>query len=158
MTAWLVALLVAVCPPSPRFVPADALAADIVSAVDAQGPLPGASREQTVVVMAAVAWRESAFSRDVDELRRRGAAGECGLWQVMPVAGRCPPDRATAARIALERMHRSFAACASSPLDERLAVYTSGSCTRGLEASRARMQLAGRWFVAHPPPRPEASR
>lgn len=154
MVAWLVAIVIAVSAPFPknfeRVDPA-ALATSIDAAVEHADPLPGLTREQTALVMLAVAFKESSWSAAVDDHRVRGPAGECGLWQVMPVGRVCAHTRDDEARIALERMRRSFRACRALPGDERLAVYTSGSCSRGRAASRARLSLARDWWSRYHP-------
>ena len=164
MAAWILVLLLAVSPPGR--VPAResleageeryrAVAADVAEVVATSPPIFAGSqgREQTTALLVAVAALESGLRLDVDTGTRRGPAGECGLWQTMPVAGRCPETRRAAAALALERMRASFAACHAAPVAERLAVYASGSCSRGLAESRARVELARRLVARHPPPK-----
>jgi hypothetical protein len=152
MTAWLVALLLATLPVERTRLSEERyreVAADVDAVVRDAAPLFGGShgRERTAALLLAVAYMESGLRDD----NVRGKAGECGLWQTMPVAGRCPETRRDAAALALDMMRRSFTACRASPIDDRLAVYASGRCDRGLTESRARMQLARRWYAAHPP-------
>jgi hypothetical protein len=169
MAAWIFALLVAVAPPGrvPSRETLEAgeeryrsISADIAAVVTDQPPIfAGArGREQTAALLVAVAALESGLRVDVDDGRKRGPARECGLWQVMPGSagappnGRCPETRREGAAVALELMRRSFSACRAAPVAERLAAYTSGSCSRGLAESRARVELARRLVARHPPP------
>lgn len=55
-------------------------------------------------------------------------------------------DRTNCITAGLRVMRSSFASCRSSPVDERLALYASGSCSKGKEASRKRIGTALRWF------------
>jgi hypothetical protein len=160
MAAWIFALLIAVSPPGR--VPAretleagearyHAIAEDVAAVVAEAPPVFGGARgrEQTAALLVAVAALESGLRLDVDTGAKRGALRELGMWQLMPPG---PTTRREQAALALERMRRSFAACHASPVAERLAAYTSGSCSRGLTESRARVDLARRLVARHPPP------
>jgi hypothetical protein len=164
VAAWIFALLVAVSPPGR--VPARetleageeryrAIAADVADVVASAPPIFAGpdGRARTAALLVAVAALESGLRLDVDSGTRRGGGGECGLWQTMPVAGRCPETRRAGAALALERMRRSFAACHAAPVAERLAAYASGHCSAGLAESRARVGLAQRVVARHPPPK-----
>lgn len=156
MSAALLAAILAVspCKPSAResvddcLVRKEGIVADVTTVIERDGALPGASKEQTEVIMLAVAYKESSFALDVDAFIHRGKDGECGLWQTMPEAGKCPSSRLDAATLALSKIRKSFNACAANVPDERLAAYTGGACDRGLVASRERMRLARRLFAS----------
>jgi hypothetical protein len=157
VNAWLLLVLLAVMPAGvvehdrARF---EAITDDVDAVVETAPPLPGMTRPATAAVLLAIAYKESAFDARVDRWEKRGPAGECGLWQIMPAARTpCRHDRRADAAHALELVRASFAACSRNAPDERLAVYTSGACDRGLEASRERLGLARTWLAAHPPPR-----
>ena len=89
--------------------------------------------------LAKIARYESSLRRDVADCRLLGKAGERGAWQIR-ARGAKERDRlcvsfADDARIALERIRESTRACRSLPPDERLSVYTRGSC-RSVEGRR----------------------
>lgn len=62
-------------------------------------------------------------------------------------------DRRACFRAALAIVRDSFRSCArSTPLDRKLAVYTSGKCNAGLRESRLRMRTALGLYEAYAPP------
>lgn len=50
----------------------------------------------------------------------------------------------------LKIVRGSFGACRSLPLNERLSSYASGSCDKGREASKTRMNTGIQWFYNYP--------
>lgn len=87
---------------------------------------------------------ESSYRRDVGECRRKGPQGEVTAWQILP---RSDEERkqlcvslAGDARVALQRIRESLAACARFEASIRLAVYARGRCTspEGQRLSRIR--------------------
>lgn len=61
-------------------------------------------------------------------------------------------DRELCFTVGLRIIRRSFTACKSLPMLERLSAYASGNCENGREASRRRMGAAVRWLAAYPSP------
>ncbi len=61
-------------------------------------------------------------------------------------------DRMKCFRVALRLARMSFASCKSLPVQDRLSMYTSGSCGAGVEASRNRVGFAMRWLWKSAPP------
>lgn len=61
-------------------------------------------------------------------------------------------DRTKCFRVALRLARLSFGACKSLPVQDRLSMYTSGSCEAGGEASRRRVGQAMRWLWKSAPP------
>lgn len=55
-------------------------------------------------------------------------------------------DRKLCIREGMKILRLSFGACSKYPLNERLRNYASGTCEKGGEASKARMNLAIFWF------------
>lgn len=55
-------------------------------------------------------------------------------------------DRKACVIAGLRVLRMSFGACSDRPMLERLASYASGSCDKGLEASRSRMATAVLWY------------
>ncbi len=117
-------------------------------------------RQRTLALMLSVAYFESGFRRDVDigegKFARGGGMDSC-LVQIRVGAGRTPEgwdhrdlveDRTKCFRAGLRIMRSSFATCRSSPVPDRLAIFTSGACDRGLAQSRARVGLAMRSALA----------
>lgn len=105
------------------------------------------------LTLASIAAAESHIARDVDECRRGGPSWT--IFQVSTHRHYACASRRNAARVALYRVRESFAVCARSPMADRLAFYTSGSCTRGHSASRYRAQRAidaWRELLASEPP------
>lgn len=146
----------------------EAIARDLTAVVfeEETKPLfPGKrGRERTVAVVLAVAQLESGFRKDVDLGAGRLGRGDHGRsWCLMQVqagtTGTVPSgsaitrgytgadlvaDRKKCFRAGIEMLRQSLSACKDQPLKDRLAVYASGSCDKGLAESRVRMALAGR--------------
>jgi hypothetical protein len=55
-------------------------------------------------------------------------------------------------RAGLHILRRSAIACRRKPVDQWLNAYASGTCDRGEVESRARVDMAIKWFTQHPPP------
>jgi hypothetical protein len=55
-----------------------------------------------------------------------------------------------AVHVALEQIRESRTACAALPWDERLALYASGTCSRGRRESINRVRRATDYWAAHP--------
>ncbi len=94
-------------------------------------------------VLTRIAWFESGFRKNVAECRLRGDHGRShGFFQVQP---RSPMDAQAAcgssaeqAALALRYVRRSAEACPGNVGADRLAIYVSGTCTRGLRQARER--------------------
>lgn len=167
--AWVLSLFLVASPPDRRPEPEEEtraryleIAAHIVEvSLDAERPIfaTGARpRSRSMALLASVAVLESGLRADVDDGRKRGKAGECTVFQLMPIRkGDCDAwlsDRQLATVRAHELMRRSARAClrARGREDHMLAAYASGNCGGGLEESRARVSQALRWFRDRPPP------
>lgn len=107
-----------------------------------------ATGPREAALLLAIAVHESGLRRDIDLAEVRGAAGECGAWQLMPPSKKTPcsmfGDRAAQAKRALDLARRSIGKCGHGEV--MLAAYASGSCDRGLEESRSMVLLARRFF------------
>jgi hypothetical protein len=98
-------------------------------------------REQDVLTR--IAWYESGFRRNVSRCEIRGDRGRSlGTFQVQP---RTSAERRDAcgsltvqAALALRFVRDSAEACPGNVGADRLAVYVSGTCARGLRQSRER--------------------
>lgn len=164
LVAWATALMVATAPPGRSRIH-DAIetpeqgrarygeiAVSIVDAAD--------GNKRAVALLLAISKLESEWRKDVDlgigPLARGDRGASVGIFQHNCGKGpRCDEliaDRRLAATEALKLARRSFAACRSRPLLERLSAFASGDCSRGAAASRARMQLAERFITWQPAP------
>lgn len=110
----------------------------------AEGIVAATDDEHEQNLLASIARWESFYRADVGECRRRGPQGELGAWQILP---RSPAELSRLcvsyegdARMALERIRESVAACSRLPEPERLAVYARGRCDsrEGQRLSRTR--------------------
>lgn len=98
-------------------------------------------REQEVLTR--IAWYESALRPDVARCSVRGDHGRSlGLFQIQPID---PRDRGRACgsvhdqvALALSYVRRSAEACPGNVGADRLAMYVSGTCRRGLPQARHR--------------------
>ena len=61
-------------------------------------------------------------------------------------------DRKTCLRAGLRMVRAAWNSCGKNKMEERLSVYTSGSCSGGKESSRSRVANAFKWLNAYPPP------
>lgn len=89
---------------------------------------------QTAAWLLAIAWHETDLRHE-----RIGDGGRaCTAWQLHagPLCAELRADKTAAARVAREYVRTSLAVCSTNPVAERLAAYTSGSCSRGLFAAR----------------------
>lgn len=155
MTAWILALMVAMQPTAPWRSTYDDTAKAIAQVVAEQEPLFAGElgREKTAAVLVSLAWFESTF--------KPGAVGDKGashgLYQVQGHGDLTDPIDAT--RAALGMVRASFRVCRAQPVNEWLGWYAGGGpdCTRGLRESRHRMARAI-WLVKrYPPPAPPPS-
>lgn len=91
-----------------------------------------------------VARFESSYREDVGRCEVKGAAGELTAWQIIPrnaaERARLCHDLTEDARVHLERVRESRAACRSLPKTEQLALYARGDCgsAAGRKLSRHR--------------------
>lgn len=113
------------------------------------GGVDGGAR--TALLMASIQSFESFYRADVDDFTKLGDHGRSrGLMQVQLEGNERCDTRLECLRIGRERIRRSLEACRARGLDSRLALYASGSCSRGGEASRHRMKRAIRYWASMP--------
>lgn len=150
MTAWILAIMIAMQPTAPWRSTYEATARAITDVVTEQEPLFAGDlgRERTAVLLVSVAWFESTF--------KPGAVGDKGashgLYQVQGHGDLTDPHDAT--RAALGMMRASFRVCRERPIVEALGWYAAGGndCDRGLRESRHRVARALWLFRRYPPP------
>jgi hypothetical protein len=174
---WALAFMLAIAPPGPwRGEPREEtvaryadIAADAVAVAYDPDNLPLYSgktgRARTAALLLSVAFHESSFRKDVDLGIGPNARGDSGLsWCLMQIKvaggrtieGFAGPDlvqdRKKCFTTGLAAMRRSFLACRANPATEWLSAYTSGSCSRGAEQSRRRIESLTTWLSRHPVP------
>lgn len=99
------------------------------------------AREQDVLTR--LAWLESGFRRNVADCSIRGDRGKShGTFQIQPQSA---AERRAAcgssleqARLAIALVRRSAEACPGNVGADRLAMYVSGTCARGIREARHR--------------------
>jgi hypothetical protein len=121
------------------------------------------ARAKTALLMLSIASFESGYRKRVDDGRSRGDSGKSFCLMQIRVGtsatheGWTGPDlvedRTRCFRAALRILRNSFGICHSSPVEDRLSAYASGSCTAGTEASRRRILRARDWGATHQLPR-----
>lgn len=159
MTAWILALMIALQPAAPWRSSYDATAQAIADVTRDEAPLfAGADgRARTAAVLVSVAWFESTF--------KPGATGDHGrshgLFQVQGHGTLDDPHDAT--RAALVELRASLHVCRKRPLAERLAFYAGGGpaphdadgCpvnAEAVNASKHRLARAFWLFKRYPAP------
>lgn len=116
---------------------------DIAHALE---PLPPKERKGAAELLVSIAWHESGLQKDVDLgpcAPKRLKIGGCdggrakSLWQIQ---GRDEETktRVDAARMALRIARVSLSACKKLPVEERLAIYASGTCVNKMGQKRSR--------------------
>ena len=148
--SWVLGLMTALEPTAPWRDSYEATAIAIAKASEAE-PLFGAeSEERTAALLVAIAWYESRLKPDA-----KSADGQfmC-LFQVDKRYFEAPEtpltDQAVCTQRAVSIIKKSLAKCSASPQDERLAAFASGTCDKGVAASRYRTFLGGKLLREHP--------
>jgi len=149
---WVVSLMVALEPSAP-WRPTFEKTAEAIARVAESDPLfEDRGEERTAALLVSVAWYESRLKPNA-----KSANGQflC-LYQVdrrhLPDPQKALDDPEVCTRAALKILKGSLAKCTARPFDERLAMFMSGSCDRGLAESRYRMFLATKLLKEHPVP------
>src|SRR5262249_39879392 len=147
----------------------------LVSLDPAEAPMFGGKfgRERMAALLLSVSYFESGWRRDVHLGIGKLARGDSGRsWCLMQIHIRKGPpqdgwdgprrggargpelvaSRERCLRAGLHILRRSARACSQRPLTQWLNAYASGTCERGENESRARVDTAIRWFTQHPPP------
>jgi len=136
-------------------------------------------RARTTMLLLSIAYFESGFRRDVDLGLGKVGSGDHGrshcLLQINMGVNRTDTtylqhligkewsvndllqDRTKCFFTGFSMVTKSFVACRSLPLEERLAGYASGDCSKGRDESKTRIEKARRWFSGHAPPEKDAA-
>ena len=148
--AWVVGLMVALEPSAP-WRPTYGKTAEAIARVAESEPLfDDHGEERTAALLVSIAWYESRL--------KPNAKSSNGLWYCLFQIDKrqlADPDKALAdpevcTRAAIKIIRTSLQKCASRPTDERLAMFMSGTCDKGLADSRYRSFLATKLLKEHP--------
>lgn len=99
---------------------------------------------QLAETLTRIAWFEGGFRRSVARCEIRGDKGKSlGAFQIQPQSphqakAACSPDLLVQAKLARSFVERSADACPGNVGADRLAMYVSGTCARGLAKARER--------------------
>jgi hypothetical protein len=165
VTTWLVGAMLAWVPPQrdvdrTRY---ESIAQDFVSVAYDEHEQPAfvgdGGRAKTALLMAAIASFESGYRADVDDGRTTGDHGRSYCLMQVQVVGKTSEgwtgrdlvtDRTKCFRAALKRIRISFDWCKDHALEDRLAGYTSGTCSDGEHLSRDRVWRAKAYWARTP--------
>jgi hypothetical protein len=148
---WIVGLMVGLEPSAPWRDTFERSAEAIARVSESEPVFEERGEERTAALLVAIAWYESRFKPTA---RSKDGQFLC-LFQVdkqrLPDPQKALADPEVCARAAIKIVRASLQRCARSPADDRLAMFTSGACDRGVLDSRYRMFLAGKLLREHPP-------
>jgi hypothetical protein len=149
---WVVSLMVALEPSAPWRATFEK-SAEAIARVSESEPLFDEKGEQrTAALLVAVAWYESRLKPNAKSSNGQWLC----LFQVdkrhLPDPQKALDDPEVCARAAIKIIKGSLAKCSAKPLEDRLAVFMSGSCEKGIPESRYRMFLANKLLRDHPFP------
>lgn len=132
--------------------------ADTVATAATEAPLfkDDLSGIKTALLLGSIATYESSLRADIDTCAKGGDIDKSGvthawtLWQVHAPKAKACVSRLEGARIAREMIRHSFKTCHLFDMQDRLSVYTDGSCKNKWNRSRHRMFRATDWLTKHP--------
>lgn len=147
---WVVGLMAALEPAAPWRATFEKSAEAIARVSESEPLFDERGEERTAALLVAIAWYESRLKPNA---KSRNGQWYC-LYQIdrrhLPDPQKALDDAEVCTRAAVKIIKGSLAKCSARPLDERLAVFMSGSCDRGLADSRYRMFLAQKLVKEHP--------
>jgi len=154
---WVVSLMVALEPSSPWRATFER-SAEAIARVSESEPLFEDQGEQrtgehrTAALLVAIAWYESRLKPNA---KSKNGQWLC-LYQVdkrhLADPQKALDDPEVCTRAAVKILKGSLAKCSKNAADERLAMFMSGACDKGLADSRYRTFLANKLLKDHPPP------
>ncbi len=151
---WVVGLMVALEPSSPWRGTYEKSAEAIARVAESEPVFDDHGEERTAALLVAIAWYESRLKPNA---RSKDGQFVC-LYQVDkrhladPQKALDDPEVCTRAAIKVIRASLQQCGVAKHPLEDRLAQFMSGTCTKGVTDSRYRMFLAGKLLREHPFP------
>jgi hypothetical protein len=148
--AWVVGLLVSQEPQAPWRGSYTKTAEAIARVAESEPLFDQRGEERTAALLVAIAWYESRFKPNAVSANKQYLC----LFQI-DKRHLADPDKALAdqevcARAAIKIIRASLQKCASKPENDRLAIFMSGACDRGVAESRYRMFLAQKLVKEHP--------
>ena len=147
---WVVGLLVALEPSAPWRSTYEKTAEAIARVAESEPLFDDRGEERTASLLVSIAWYESRLKPNT---RSKNGQWFC-LYQVhkryLPDPQKALDDPEVCTRAAIKIIRASLQTCAKRPLDDRLALFMSGTCDKGLPESRYRMFLAGKLLKDHP--------
>jgi len=147
---WVTSLLVALQPQAPWRDTYDKTAEAIAKVAESEPLFDEHGEERTAALLVAIAWHESRFKPNA-----KSANGQYLCLFQIDKRHLSDPDKAltdpeTCARAATKILRASLQKCAKNKPDERLAVFMSGTCDKGVDGSRYRSFLATKLLKEHP--------
>ncbi|MBS2013680.1 MAG: transglycosylase SLT domain-containing protein [Deltaproteobacteria bacterium] len=153
---WVMSLLVALEPSTPWRATYEKTAEAIAKVAESE-PLFAEEKgdQRTAALLVAIAWHESRFKPNAKSSNNQWFC----LYQIDrrhlgPEPEKALNDQEACSRAAVQIIKGSLAKCKARPAEERLAVFMSGSCEKGLAESRYRTFLANKLLKEHPAPEP----
>jgi hypothetical protein len=152
---WVVGLLVALEPQAPWRPTYGKTAEAIARVAETEPVFEDRGEERTAALLVAIAWYESRFKPNAVSANKQYVC----LFQIdkrhLADPDKALTDQETCARAAIKIIKGSLAKCAAKPEAERLAIFMSGSCDKGIPDSKYRMFLAQKLVKEHPMPHDE---
>lgn len=129
------------------------IAEDVETVVYEEEPIfkgPAGNVQTAVLLLAIGSFESGGYRADIDNMTKKGDKGfsKCFL-QVWVRQGESLKNRKDCVRLAISRIKESFHSCPFLNKENRLAIYTSGSCDCGRIASRTRFNRAINWMKEH---------
>lgn len=148
--AWVVGLMTALEPTAPWRPTFEKTAEAIARVAESEPLFEDKSEERTAALLVAVAWYESRLKPTA----KSGNGKWFCLYQIdkrhLPDPQKALDDPEVCTRAAIKIIRESIQKCGSRKTDERLAMFMSGACDKGLAESRYRMFLASKLLKEHP--------
>jgi hypothetical protein len=148
---WVVSLLVALQPQAP-WRPTYEKTAEAIAKAAESDPVFDTDHgdEKTAALLVAIAYHESRFKPDA-----KSANGQYYCLYQIDKRHLAEPDKALSdpevcTLAALKIVRDSLAKCSKHPEGDRLAIFMSGSCDKGVDGSRYRVFLAQKLIKDHP--------
>jgi len=150
--AWVVGLLASQEPQAPWRGTYGKTAEAIARVAETEPVFDQRGEERTAALLVAIAWYESRFKPNAVSANKQYVC----LFQIdkrhLSDPDKALVDQEVCARAAIKIIRASFQKCASKPENDRLAIFMSGACDRGVPESRYRMLLAQKLLKEHPMP------
>jgi hypothetical protein len=103
------------------------------------------------LLLGIASFESGGFRSDVDAGKAKGDRGRshCLMQVFLRSNETIIKDRKSCFRLGLSRVKESLALCPALPIQFRLAGYTGGSCSKGLEEAQHRYNRGEVWWKNH---------